>query len=131
MQNSALYYNIGPLELRDRSPGTAKNANWFTFFMPVKKLENLLNSGSSGSLETLIRTAQDMDSLTSALRAALAPDMGENLLAANVRDDGALVVICSSSAWASRIRFESDALLLAGRGAGFDADSVRVMVTQG
>ena len=72
-----------------------------------------------------------MDSLTSALRSALALETGENLLAANVRDDGALVLICSSSAWASRIRFESDALLGAAKSAGFEADSVRVMVTQG
>ena len=131
MQNKALYYNIGPLELRDRSPDPAKNANWFTLFMPVKKLEDLLNSGASGSLEKLIQTAQDMDSLTSALRAALTPDSAENLLAANVREDGALVVICSSSAWAARIRFEADALLDASRASGFAADSVRVMVTQG
>ena len=131
MQNSALYYNIGPSELRCRSPDTAKNADWFTLFMSVKKLENLLNSGASGNLEKLIQTAQDMDSLTSALRSALVREMGENLLAANVRDDGALVLICSSSAWASRIRFESDALLGAAKSAGFEADSVRVMVTQG
>ncbi|MDH3441544.1 MAG: DUF721 domain-containing protein [Gammaproteobacteria bacterium] len=131
MQNSALYYNIGTLELRDRSPDTVKNANWFTLFMPAKKLENLLHSGASGSLEKLIRTAQDMDSLTSALRAALTSEIAENLLAANVREDGALVVICSSSAWASRIRFESDALLEASRASGFAADSLRVMVTQG
>lgn len=131
MQNSALYYNIGPPELRCRSPDSAKKANWFTLSMPVKKLENLLNSGASGSLEKLIQTAQDMDSLTSALRSALAPEMSDNLLAANVREEGALILICSSSAWASRIRFESDALLEAARSAGFDADTVRVMVTQG
>ena len=99
--------------------------------MPVKKLENLLNSGASGSLETLIQTAQDMDSLTSALRAAVAPDMSDSLLAANIRENGALVVICSSSAWASRIRFEADVLLEAATSAGFQAQSVRVMVTQG
>lgn len=131
MQNSALYYNIGAPELRYRSPAAAKNANWITLFMSVKKLENLLNSGASGSLEKLIQTAQNMDSLTTALQSAVARDIGENLLAANVREDGALVIICSSSAWASRARFESDALLAAARSAGFDTNSVRVMVTQG
>lgn len=99
--------------------------------MPAKKLEDLLKSGASGNLEKLLRTAQDMDSLTSALRAALSPESADNLLAANLREDGALVVICSSSAWASRIRFESDALLDASRASGFAAESVRVMVTQG
>lgn len=99
--------------------------------MPVRKLENLLKSGSSGSLEKIIQTAQNMDSLTGALRAALPPDMADNLLAANVRDDGELVVICQSSAWASRIRFESDTLLAAASDAGFPADSLRVLVSQG
>ena len=98
--------------------------------MPTKKLKSLLNSGASGNLEQLIQTAQDMDSLTSALRAAMSPGMSENLLAANIREKDVLVVICSSSAWASRIRFESDALLAAAGSAGFDAKSVRVMVTQ-
>jgi hypothetical protein len=99
--------------------------------MPVKKLENLLNSGASSNLEKLIQTAQNMDSLTSALRSAMPPDMGENLLAANVREAGELAIICSSSAWAARIRFESDALLQAAKTAGFDAAVVKIMVTQG
>ena len=99
--------------------------------MSVKKLENLLNSGASGSLEKLIQTAQNMDSLTSALQSAVAPEIGENLIAANVRQGGELVVICQSSAWASRVRFESDALLEAARAAGFEAETVKVMVTQG
>lgn len=99
--------------------------------MPVKKLENLLNSGASGRLEQLIQTAQDLDSLTSTLRAAMRPELAENLLAASIREEDVLVAICSSSAWASRIRFESDALLAAASSAGFDAKSVRVMVTQG
>jgi hypothetical protein len=98
--------------------------------MPVKKLKNLLNSGTSGTLEKIIQTAKNMDSLTSALQAALDPDIAENLLAANVRDDGELVVICRSSAWASRIRFESDTLLAAAADAGFDARSLRVAVSQ-
>jgi hypothetical protein len=99
--------------------------------MPVKKLDNRLNSGASGRLEQLIKTAQDMDSLTSALRAAMSPEMAENLLAASIREEDVLVAICSSSAWASRIRFEADTLLAAAGSAGFDSKSVRVMVTQG
>ena len=99
--------------------------------MSAKKLENLLKSGTSGTLDRIIRTARDMDSLTGALRAALPLDVAEHLVAANVRDDGVLAVICSASAWASRIRFESDALLAAAEDAGFKADSVRVSVSQG
>jgi hypothetical protein len=98
--------------------------------MTAEKLENLLNSGASGSLEKIIQRAKNMDSLTGTMRTVLDPDMGENLLAANVRDDGELVIVCSSSAWASRIRFESNALLDAAGRAGFDAISCRVTVSQ-
>jgi len=99
--------------------------------MPLKKLEDLLKSGTSGSLDQIIRTANNMDSLTGALRNALAPEIADQLVAANARDDGILVIICSSSAWASRIRFESESLLSAAKRAGFSADSVRVSVRQG
>ena len=94
------------------------------------QIEKLLKSGTGNSLEKLIQTAQNMDSLTSALKAAVGPEMGENLIAANVREDGELVVICSASAWASRLRFEEVALLAAAAEAGFRATSLRVSVTQ-
>lgn len=98
--------------------------------MPAKKLENLLSPGAGSSLEKLIRTARDMDTLTGVLKDALAPDMGQNVIAANVRDGGVLVIICASSAWASRIRFEADALLAAADKAGFPATALRVSVSQ-
>ena len=94
------------------------------------KLENLLRPGAGGGLDKIVQTAQNMDLLTSALRVAVPPDMAENLLAANVRDDGELVVICSASAWASRLRFEEDALVAAAVKAGFAASSMRVTVSQ-
>ncbi len=98
--------------------------------MSATKLEKLLNSGSSRNLNKIIQTAQNMDTLTGALQGVLEPDLAENVLAANVRENGELIVICASSAWASRVRFESDALLTAAGKAGFDATSVRVSVTQ-
>jgi hypothetical protein len=98
--------------------------------MSATKLEKLLKSGAGGSLEKLVQTAQNMDSLTSALKGALESGMADKLLAANVRENGELVVICSSSAWASRIRFESDPLLAAASKAGFKAATLRVTVTQ-
>jgi len=97
--------------------------------MSATKLENLLKSGAAGSLEKIIQRAQNMDALTSALKASLTPDMGENLLAANVRENGEMVVVCSSSAWASRVRFESEKLIEAARDKGFDANSLRVTVS--
>jgi hypothetical protein len=97
--------------------------------MSATKLENLLKPGAAGSLEKIIQRAQNMDALTSALKASLTPDMGENLLAANVRENGEMVVVCSSSAWASRVRFESEKLIEAARDTGFDASSLRVTVS--
>ena len=99
--------------------------------MPATKLENLLKTGAGGSLEKLIQTAQNMDTLTGVLRASLQPDAATNLLAASLHDDGQLVVICTSSAWASRIRFEEVALIDAAKKGGFDAETLRVRVSQG
>ena len=62
--------------------------------------------------------------------AALPGDCAGAIVAANVRDDKSLVVIAASSAWASRLRYETDALLAAARGAGIAASSCRVRVTQ-
>jgi hypothetical protein len=98
--------------------------------MPVKKLDNLLASGTSGSLDKLVETARNMDVLTGAMKASLDADLASSVLAANLRDDGQLVIICASSAWASRLRFETDTLRAAAIKAGFDADSVRVSVSR-
>ncbi len=96
--------------------------------MPTKKLENLLNPLENGGLADLVRRARDMGALTEALAKALPPGEAENLVAANIRDGGELVVICSSPAWASRLRFEEQALLDAARRHGVDAESLTVRV---
>lgn len=98
--------------------------------MTTRKLESLLGTATAGSLGALVRTARDMGDLTAALRAALAPELAGNILAANLRETGQLVIICQSSAWAARIRFESEALLAAARARGFDATSLRVSVSR-
>ena len=69
--------------------------------MPAKKLENLLKTGSENGLQKLIQTARELDALTSAVRTCLAPDLAANVVAANARENGELVIICASSAWAS------------------------------
>jgi len=99
--------------------------------MPATKLEDLLKQGAASGLQKIIQTAKNMDSLTDVLQAAAAQDVAEHILAANVRDDGELVVICSSSAWASRVRFEAETFLDAARDAGFGAATMRVTVTRG
>lgn len=96
--------------------------------MTLTRLDNLLKKGSSAALDKIIQRAQHMDELTGTLRSALPTETGQNLLAANLRDDGELVLVCASSAWASRIRFETDQLLDTVRQAGLTATSCRVTV---
>jgi len=97
--------------------------------MPISRLDKLLNSAPSGTLDKIIQHAQDMESLTERLRDALGPDLGPQLLAANLRDSGELVLICSSSAWAARLRFETDGLVDALRASGTRVTGCRVKVS--
>ncbi|MGI9202720.1 MAG: DciA family protein [Woeseiaceae bacterium] len=78
----------------------------------------LLNSGDNSSLEKIIQRAQNMDSLTSRIRSGIAPELAENLVAATINDRQELVLLCSSSAWASRLRFEAETILLQVRESG-------------
>ncbi len=96
--------------------------------MTAKSLDNLLNPSKDGDLASIVRRAQDMGELAAALTQVLSPEEGASILAANVRDDGELVVLARSSAWASRLRFSADALLEAARsrGAGVSRCTVRV-----
>jgi hypothetical protein len=98
--------------------------------MTIIRLENLLRPGAGDALEKIVRRAQNMDALTIALRDALPADSADSLLAANLRDDGELVLVCASSAWAARIRFESDTLVAAARKAGLTVAGCRVTVSQ-
>ena len=130
MQNSAFYYKISASEYRDQSPDYSKNRQLRHSSMSIIRLENLLKVRASGTLSKIIQRAQNMDELTTALRAALPADEGQNLLAANLREGGELVLVCNSSAWASRLRFESDMLMEAARKAGLTVNSCRVTVSQ-
>lgn len=94
------------------------------------RLENLLKSAALDKLQGVVRRAQDLGALTVALRSALEDEVAPHLLAANLRDDGELVLICSSPAWAARIRFESDTLLDAAEKSGAKADRCSVKVAR-
>ena len=98
--------------------------------MTIIRLENLLKARAGSTLNKIIQRAQHMDELTTALRAELAADAGQNLLAANLREDGELVLVCASSAWASRLRFESDTLMKVARKTGRTVNSCKVTVSQ-
>lgn len=99
--------------------------------MSVIRLENLLKTDSGQPLELIVQHAKKMDDLTTRLRSVLGPEASGNLLAANLRDDGELVLICRSPSWAARLRFESETLLAAAAGCDVKAERVRVRVATG
>jgi hypothetical protein len=72
-----------------------------------------------------------MGELTDILANALPESDRGAIVAANVREDGELVVICASSAWASRLRYETEKLLQAAEDAGVSAETCRIRVSQG
>ena len=77
-----------------------------------------------------MRRAQEMGELTHVLSNGLPAEYAGAIVAANLREDGDLVIIAASSAWANRLRYETDALLTAARDAGLSPTGCRVRVTQ-
>lgn len=98
--------------------------------MASDKLKNLLNSGACSELGDIVRRARDMGELTHIVGAGLPDDYAGAIVAANLREDGDLVIIAASSAWANRLRYETDAILAAARDAGLNPVACRVRVTQ-
>ena len=98
--------------------------------MATDKLKNLLNPSNHGDLGDLIKRAKRMGELTEILSNALPESDRSAIVAANIREDGELVVICASSAWASRLRYETDKLLNAARESGVTAKTCRIRVSQ-
>jgi hypothetical protein len=98
--------------------------------MATIRLQNLLKPGGGDSLNELVRQAEKMDRLTAGLKAGLAPDLAPYLVAANLRQDGTLVLIAESPAWAARLRFEMESLVAIARQAGLEVSSGRVIVSK-
>jgi len=98
--------------------------------MSIIRLDKLLKSGSGSVLDNMVQTAQYMDELTSMLQRELDPDQAVNLRAASLRDNGELVLITSSSAWASKLRFEAEKIMEIARRSGARVESCRVTVSR-
>lgn len=98
--------------------------------MAITRLENLLKSGPGDDLDKLVQRAQQMGELTHILQAALDPQLASSLKAANLRENGELVLICESSNWAARLRFEGEKLMKAARSTGRTVNSCRVAITR-
>ena len=97
--------------------------------MAGKELKNLLNPSTGGDLAAVVRRARAMGELTHTLCKGLPDEYAGAIVAANLREDGDLVVIAASSAWASRLRYETEALLEAARDAGVSATRCRIRVS--
>ena len=98
--------------------------------MPADELKNLLKPSNDGDLGQLVRRARDMGELTGRLVLALPDEQAAGIVAANLRDDGELVLIVASPAWASRLRYETEALLEAAQSLGIKAHTCRIRVSQ-
>ena len=96
--------------------------------MPPKRLENLLNPSADEGLGAVVRRARDMDRLLDALRQIFPAEEASGIRGANIRDDGELVVLAASPAWAARLRFETDRLIAAARETGATVTGCKVRV---
>ena len=97
--------------------------------MSIIRLEKLLKTGAGGALKEIVQHAQNMDGLTAAIRSVLPDEAQASLLAANLRENGELVLICSSSSWAARLRFESEQLIKAARLTGAEVSKCKVKIS--
>jgi len=98
--------------------------------MPLKSLENLLKASTDKDLAEVIEHARDMGDLVQILQAALPDEQRGAISAANIRGDGELVVLASSSAWAARLRYETDLLMTAAQASGKEVSTCSVRVAR-
>jgi hypothetical protein len=98
--------------------------------MTAKQLVHLLNSNGNRELGDLVKRARDMGELTEILSGSLPADLAGSVVAANIRDESELVLICHSSAWAARLRFEEAALIKLAQQHGVNVDKVSVKVAR-
>ena len=96
--------------------------------MSAKHIGDLLKPNDNGGLGTTLKRTQRIAELTSVLSGALGGDAGRSIVSASVDDRNVLHVKTSSSAWAARLRFDSDRLLAAAGDAGWPASSLKVQV---
>lgn len=96
--------------------------------MTATRIDKLLGADPGQPLGKIVQHAQSMGELATRLQAVLEAAGRDHLRAANVREDGTLVLLCSSPSWAARLRFESERLIAAATEAGFSVARVKVRV---
>ena len=83
---------------------------------------------AGGPLGELARAAAAAVTLGDHLQARLGPDLAPGIAGARLREDGAVVVLPTSPAWAARLRFEGERLLAEARSRHPGAVRVEVRV---
>ncbi len=68
-------------------------------------------SGAGSPLQNLAARAEKRLALADFLRRGLTDELADHILAANLHQDGCLVVLTDAPEWAARLRFESGLLL--------------------
>jgi hypothetical protein len=131
MHNVDFHYKKMPPEQGQKLPGDLKNRQLRHSSMPVKSLEELLKASSGGGLGDVVRHARDMGDLVKLLQDSLPSEQRAAISAANIRDDGELVVLANSSAWASRLRYETEIMMTAARTTGKEVNKCSVRVGRG
>ncbi len=96
----------------------------------MKRLDKILKPSTDNDLADFVRRARDMDELTSTLVRGLRCEARHAIVAANLRDDGTLVLLASSPGWAARLRYAEDEVRDAAAKAGLDVHDVRVRVAR-
>jgi hypothetical protein len=97
----------------------------------MKRLENLLNPNGDGELGDIIRHARGMGELLQVLQQSIPAIAPGSIRATNIRDNGELVILASSPAWAAKLRFEIEAIMAATRKSGVEVNSCTVRVSRG
>lgn len=94
-----------------------------------KSLSELISLGSS-PLSQLAREARSRLELTDHIRAGLPADLSAEMISCTLDADSTLVVRASNPAWAARLRFESERLLVLCRERHPETRSVRIKVSR-
>jgi hypothetical protein len=128
MHNVDFHYKKMPPEQGRKLPGDLKNRQLCHISMSVKSLEELLKASAAGGLGDVVRHARDMGDLVQILQNSLPAEQQAAISAANIRNNGELVVLANSSAWASRLRYETDVMMAAVRAAGKEVNKCTVRV---
>ena len=130
MHNVDFHYKKMPPEQGRKLPGDRKNRELRHISMSVKSLEELLRASADGGLGKVVRHARDMGDLVQIIQNSLPAEQRTAISAANIRDNGELVILANSSAWASRLRYETEIMMTAARTTGKEVNKCSVRVSR-